>query len=114
MMFTQRTLVFTLIIAVFLSAAAFATKYKAVAGKWKSSTGATITIPDVPGDFTIIYEHPDKRIDHFKGSWYQEDKGQRFWFKDEKGNKRICTVETPNSIKVADDKGQQKATWVKE
>ena len=112
-MFTQRTLVFTLIIAVFLSAVAFATANKTVAGQWKSSTGAVITIPDVRNDFTLIYEHPSKHIDHFQGAWYKGEWGQRFWYKDEGGRTRICTVETPKSIKIADGTGHRVATWVK-
>ena len=113
MMFTQRILVFTLIIAVFLSAVAFATVNKTVAGKWKSSTGATVTIPDVPGDFTIIYVHPNKHIDHYKAHWYSGEKGQRFWYKNESGKRFTCIVETATSIKVTDDTTHRVATWNK-
>lgn len=67
-----------------------------MAGRWASTSGSVIVIPDNPNDFILVVTHPDGLVFQLKAHWVPGKVGTQFTFTNEYEREVTATLDPQN------------------
>lgn len=69
-------------------------------GRWASTSGSLIAIPDNPNDFILIVTHKDGETFRLKARWVKGLVGTQFTFINEYGRRAMVTIDSQDRGRI--------------